>query len=253
MRIVAITGVKGGMGTTTLTAALAEALLTQGHPVLAIDLTPQNDLRLHLGMPWQATDGLASRIDAGESWLEGAWVSAEGVRFLPFGERGERSLTERFDHDREWLRRALHEIDFPVDGWVLIDTPVHHPSLLAQALAAAHAALLVATPEPATHARLATMEREIQQAAVDPLALHLAINRFDPTVTLQREIVALMKTKLAGRLAPVEIPEDPRMAEALASKRTVVGYAPGSGVASRIGTLALWLKARAGLRTAEAS
>ena len=63
MPVVAVIGAKGGVGKTTLAANLSTSLAEAGHPVLAIDLDPQNALRFHLALDRTACEfGLAGAL-----------------------------------------------------------------------------------------------------------------------------------------------------------------------------------------------
>ena len=46
-----IQGVRGGVGVTTLVAALGQALRAQGERVLLVECSPDHLLGLHLGVP----------------------------------------------------------------------------------------------------------------------------------------------------------------------------------------------------------
>ena len=59
MPVIALQGLRGGMGTTSVTAALAWALQQLGESVLAIDFTPDNLLRLHFNTPFELARGWA--------------------------------------------------------------------------------------------------------------------------------------------------------------------------------------------------
>lgn len=61
MPVIALQGLRGGMGTTSVTAALAWALQQLGESVLAIDFTPDNLLRLHFNTPFELTRGWAAQ------------------------------------------------------------------------------------------------------------------------------------------------------------------------------------------------
>ena len=50
MFVIAVIGAGGGVGRTTLTAALATACARRGRPVLAVDFDPQNLRGMHLGL-----------------------------------------------------------------------------------------------------------------------------------------------------------------------------------------------------------
>ncbi len=64
MRRLAVTGLKGGVGKTTLAHNVAVALARRGRRVLAVDLDPQHSLTTATGVSPDATAGAAALFDA---------------------------------------------------------------------------------------------------------------------------------------------------------------------------------------------
>ena len=85
MPLLLFTSPKGGVGKTTLSAHTAAILAKRGHRVLAIDLDPQNALRLHLGVSIREESGFLKAIDGRPDWRASAIDTPAGVRLLPFG------------------------------------------------------------------------------------------------------------------------------------------------------------------------
>lgn len=81
MPVLALQGLRGGMGTTSVTAALAWALQQLGESVLAIDFTPDNLLRLHFNTPFELARGWARAEQDGGAWQEGALRYCETSTF----------------------------------------------------------------------------------------------------------------------------------------------------------------------------
>ena len=57
--LIAVASPKGGVGKTTCAAHLAYGIAAAGYRTLALDLDPQNSLRLHFGIPLGEAGGLA--------------------------------------------------------------------------------------------------------------------------------------------------------------------------------------------------
>lgn len=85
MPLIAFASPKGGVGKTTLAAHIAALLAQRGHRVLAIDLDPQNALRLQFGLPLREEAGFLSEITRRPSWRQAMVETPAGVRVLPFG------------------------------------------------------------------------------------------------------------------------------------------------------------------------
>src|SRR6478609_8593424 len=85
MPLIAFASPKGGVGKTTLAAHVAALLAQRGHRVLAIDLDPQNALRLQFGLPMRNESGFLCDIAHRPSWRQAVVDTAAGVRILPYG------------------------------------------------------------------------------------------------------------------------------------------------------------------------
>jgi len=85
MKVIAVVSAKGGVGKTTLAANLASVLATSGRRVIALDLDPQNALRLHFGVPLDSIDGLSRASLSGDAWQRIMFDGVDGVNVLPYG------------------------------------------------------------------------------------------------------------------------------------------------------------------------
>ena len=84
MKVIAVVSAKGGVGKTTLAANLASVLATSGRRVIALDLDPQNALRLHFGVPLDSIDGLSRATLSGDAWQS---IMFDGVECHSLGLR----------------------------------------------------------------------------------------------------------------------------------------------------------------------
>jgi len=80
------TSPKGGVGKTTLSAHVAAILAKRGHQVVALDLDPQNAMRLHFGLPIAYEAGFMAQLGLGSDWRAALVGTASGVDLLPFGD-----------------------------------------------------------------------------------------------------------------------------------------------------------------------
>lgn len=94
MPLIVINSPKGGVGKTTLTAHIAGILAKRGDPVLAIDLDPQNSLRLHLGLSIRDEAGFANMLDRQPQWENSVIETPAGVHLLPYGVSDPRRTVE---------------------------------------------------------------------------------------------------------------------------------------------------------------
>lgn len=85
MPLIILSSPKGGVGKTTLAAHVAAILAARGAQVLAVDLDPQNSLRLHLGLPMSDEVGYANALDHEPRWQTSVVDTPAGVHLLPYG------------------------------------------------------------------------------------------------------------------------------------------------------------------------
>lgn len=220
MPVIAIQGIRGGVGASAVTAGLAWALQSLGERVLVVDASPSNLLRLHFNVPFDDGRGWAEAGQAGRPWQQAALRYLPGLDLLPFGHSDTGTLP-----DVAALARAGHY------QWVLLDTPSGSDPLAWQALAQADRLLRVLAPDANCHARL-------HQQPTAPQSV-LLVNQFSPTSQLQQDLLLLWQHSLTG-LVPVTLHRDEAVSEALAAKQPVGEYRPQSLAANEMVVLANW-------------
>lgn len=235
MPVIALQGLRGGVGATSMTAALAWALQQLGESVLAIDLSPANLLRLHFNMPFEQQRGWARAELDGEGWQHSAMRYCEKLDFLPFGHL---SLGEQRKIQLACQQNPLHWQNFLAQlkatgqhNWILLDIPTGSGLLTQQQLTLADDILLLITPDANCHARLH------QQPL--PAHCHLLVNDYFAASQLQEDLHQLWLQTL-GCLLPLLIHRDEALAEALAAKQPLGEYRPESLAADEVLTLATW-------------
>lgn len=238
MTCVAFRGLRGGTGTTSTVAATGAALHSMGVKVLLIDLSPENLLHLHFGMPYIDRRGWGRSLLDGNTWLEAIREIQPGLDLLPFGGL---TLTE---HNRiSYTFQAL------LPAW-----PAHLATL-----ASLYDMVLIDTPASERDAwplisecglRVITMEADPASfALLTGLPLHTyhhcLITRYDPLSRLQRDIRLLWQGQLGDVLIRQVMHRDESMAEALGQKQPVGSYCPDSLAARDASSLASWCLAHA--------
>lgn len=235
MPIIALSGLRGGTGVTSVAAGLAWALCQAGESVLVIDFSPDNLLRLHFNMPYQQPRGWARAEIDGQGWHQGAMQYNQRLAFLPFGivsgEERRVLLAPAAAWTRDWLAHlALLRASRRYD-WILLDIPHDDSSRLQPLMTYGDRSILLINPDANCHARLH------QQPLPD--GTNLLINKYIPTSLLQRDLLQLWLQTLEKRV-PITLHRDEAMAEALAAKRPVGEYRPDSKAAEEMVTLATW-------------
>ena len=249
MNIVAIQGLKGGVGTTTVVANLAAAIHSLNRPVLAIDLCAQNNLRLHFAMDLHDDRGFACQIRDHQPWYKAAYISHAGVQFLPFGhdvyDACVAAMETLMDTSPFWLEQWLNELDIDPDTWILLDCPIFPSPYNAAGMAVANTSILVLNPETLSYTALHGSNRARYLDFGDELNQLLLLNRYCPSIELERDITSLIKSDFEDALIPITIHRDESLRQSLAFKKTVIDSAPASQSAQDFSLAALWLTSRA--------
>jgi hypothetical protein len=203
-----IFGACGGVGSTTIIAALGRISARAGHPVLLIDSATPSFLPL--------------------------WFGAQSPRsytstFTTSGQPGQRPVHISCGNPEEVVRTFASEIDrFYVDGG-LFRTIESSPQ------SGSRRSLMVVIPDARCLAELNRLSRQ-------PMKLpFLLLNQFDHRQPLHREIRSLLDRQFGDLLIPVAISHDSDVSVALAQGTTIVDYAPGSAATSDLYKLNEWL------------
>lgn len=235
MTVVALQGLHGNVGTTSITAGLAWALRQLGERVLVIDLCPDNLLRLHFNMGFDSSRGWARSEFDNILWQQSAMHYVPGLDFLPFGQLSLAELQD-WQHNKRtqptyWLDKLNQLKSSNEYQWILLDMPFSYPLLEQPILTVVDRHITVITPTMNDHIRLH------QQAL--PNDSYLLINQFLTNSVLQQDLHLLWLQSLE-RLMPLIIHRDEAVPEALAVKKPIGEYSPNSLSASEITTLANW-------------
>lgn len=246
MRRIALINQKGGVGKTTTTVNLGAALAERGARVLVVDLDPQANLTLHLGVdpsrltPEETSYGvlvggtpiarairptttprlsiLPSTIDLSGAELELA--SAMGRETL---------LRDAFD---EWLGEWEREAgELPID-YLLFDCPPSLGLLAINGLTAANEVFLVVQTE---FFALQGLSKLVEVVQLVRKRMHpelrisgLVPSLYDSRLRLAREVLAELRHYFPETVFPVSISQNVKLAEAPSFGQTILQYAPES-------------------------
>lgn len=239
MSVVSLSGVRGGVGTTSLLAALGFALHSLGERVLMVDMCPENQLRLHFNLAVEQSSGWARAMLDGQPWHEHAWRLSDTLHLLPYGRlsavQSQRIEQRLIDEPQLWARRQV-SLAGQYD-WLLFDMPQRLPGHAG--VGPCLLSIRVAEADPACLALL-------QQARQEPghVQQPLLINRFDAGSALQRDLLLVWRNSPDSRLLPLTVHLDEAIREAMAFRQPVGQYAPDSLGAQDALSLATWCLAR---------
>ncbi len=234
MPLIALQGLRGGCGATSLSAALGWALNTLEESVLVIDFSAVNQLAAHFNLPADHPQGWAAALLNQQPWQQSALRYQAGLDFLPFGtlSAAQHAALQAINADfAAPLLQALPALKSHY-RWIILDLP--------------------ADLQPWQHAFAANADRLLQVLTLDAncqLRLHHArflphtlflINQFNANSQLQQDLHQLWISSLRN-LIPQVIHRDEALAEALMMKQPVGEYRPHALASEEVNTLANWL------------
>ncbi|EAM4773462.1 cellulose biosynthesis protein BcsQ [Salmonella enterica] len=234
MAILGLQGVRGGVGTTSLTAALAWALQILGENVLVIDASPDNLLRMSFNVDFVHQGGWARSLLDGQDWRDAGLRYTSQLDLLPFGQ-----LTAQERENPQAWQETLGEIGSAIQAlkasgrysWILLDLPYSASPLTGQLVSLCDHTLAIAQVDANCHIRLH------QQAL--PAGAHILINDLRIGSQLQDDLYQVW-LQSQRRLLPIVIHRDEAMAECMASKQPLGEYRSDSLAAEEVLTLANW-------------
>ncbi|MET0890710.1 MAG: cellulose biosynthesis protein BcsQ [Stenotrophomonas maltophilia] len=248
--VLAMYGLRGGTGVSTLLAGLADALHALQQRVLLVDMSPDNLLGLHFNLPFIEPTGWARAQMEGSDWRDAAFAVEDGLTVVPYGRLdlgGISAVEQQLAARPELWSQRIEALSADVD-WLLFDLPSHLPAHAASILRHARCdmGLQVVNVDSGSHALL--QRPELRDRAQD----WLLVNRYDPGRQLQRDLMQLWLHDFDARLVPQPVHEDGSAPEALASKLPIRRHAPASLAAADLDSLAVWCLTRANLDPDEA-
>lgn len=234
MAILGLQGVRGGVGTTSLTAALAWALQILGENVLVIDASPDNLLRMSFNVDFVHQGGWARSLRDGQDWRDAGLRYTSQLDLLPFGQL----TSQEWENPQAW-QETLGEIGSAIQAlkasgrysWILLDLPYGESPLTRQLVSLCDHTLAIAQVDANCHIRLH------QQAL--PAGAHILINDLRIGSQLQDDLYQVW-LQSQRRLLPIVIHRDEAMAECMASKQPLGEYRSDSLAAEEVLTLANW-------------
>ncbi|MDI9802577.1 cellulose biosynthesis protein BcsQ [Citrobacter koseri] len=234
MSILGLQGVRGGVGTTSITSALAWALQILGENVLVVDASPDNLLRMSFNVDFAHRDGWARALLDGEDWRDAGLRYTTQLDLLPFGQL----TVEERENPQEWAEKlgaicaGLRELkESRRYSWILLDLPHGVSPLTQQLVSLCDHTLAVVKADTNCHIRLH------QQAL--PTGAHILINDLRIASQLQDDLYQVW-LQSQRRLLPMVIHRDEAMAECMASKQPLGEYRGDSLAAEEVLTLANW-------------
>ncbi len=217
-KVIAVANQKGGVGKTTTTVNLAASLAHSKKRVLMIDLDPQGNATMGLGVDKNQLVFSITDVLLGDCLVKDAILKTESlVDVLPGNDSltiAEITLLEK-EHKEGFLKAALQDLDY---DFILIDCPPSLNMLTVNALVAADSVLVPMQCEYYALEGLAGLINTINQVQeqVNP---HLEIEgvlrtMYDGRSRLSSDVSKQLKEHFGNKLFRTVIPRNVRLAEA---------------------------------------
>jgi cellulose synthase operon protein YhjQ len=226
--VLAVFSLAGGVGKTSLVAAMGRGLAARGERVLLTDTCSFGVLPFYFG---------GREIKAGVIRTFSGGTSDPPIRVLTLD-------AERYEADPDLLRREMARGAQDVSR-VLIDVATGSSAMLHQAVRMAPILLVPVVPDMASVVTLQALEgffRNQEGVSGKPLQAWFVLNQFDASSALHLDVREVLRQQLGERLLPFAVHRSPAMSEALAEGMTVIDYAPNSPAAEDIMSLVTWIR-----------
>ncbi|MCC6191994.1 MAG: ParA family protein [Anaerolineales bacterium] len=241
--VIAVSNQKGGVAKTTTCVSLGAAMVERGFEVLAVDLDPQANLSLALGLPVNGLRRGAADVLLGN--LSAVSVSRAtaiaGLDVLPANSAMhlvERFLTVRQDYEYT-LRSALaaaHTFEI-----VLVDCPPSTGAIPYTALTAANMLLIPTQCEYfSTHGlgEVLDLVRRVRARTNPQLSYRIVVTMFDRGNRVHRGILDQLRGAFGAAVLDTTIDIDPKLRESQVFGQPITSYAPSSRAAQQYRALA---------------
>lgn len=241
-KVVAFTNQKGGVAKTTTTLNLGVALQEMGHRALAVDLDPQGNLTMSLGLnPDSVRPSMYDVLVNGVSIEKAIFHQELDIAVASIDLAAvEIALSSLIGRERA-LSKALMEVKDEYD-YILLDTPPSLGLLTINALTASDAVIVPVQCEYLSLRGLAQLERtlELVQENLNP-DVHIAgivPTMYDARTIHGREAVEVLRNSFGDLVFQTTINKTIRFAEAPVKGESVLKYAPDSQAAKAYRRLA---------------
>jgi chromosome partitioning protein len=233
--VVAVANEKGGVAKTTTTLSLGAALAEAGHRVLLIDLDPQANLTLALGVEPGFATITSSHILIESAPLDEARLKTdiENLDLIPSHasiEAAEQFLPIR-NHYTLGLRRAL-EAASPLDyEYVLLDSPPFLGAITTNALSAADLGIIPTQAEYFSAYALRNMMgliRRVREESNPSLGYRILITLLDRRNRTHRNIQEQLRQAFGEGLFKTMIEIDTKLRESPIVGLPITRYRPGT-------------------------
>ncbi|MGI5962458.1 MAG: ParA family protein [Lawsonibacter sp.] len=232
--ITAITNQKGGVGKTTVAAALLACLHQRGARVLGVDLDPQGSLGFSLGLDIEHCSTLYD-VFRGTHSPQSVLAHTDTCDLLPSNILLSAAELEFNKPGREFLLKTALSGFLDQYDYIIVDTPPALNILTVNAYVAADSLIIPMAPEVLSLLGVSQIKETIDSVRgyynSRLSVLGILLNRYNPRLNLSREMLDLAEqiaVQLDSKVFETKIHTSVAAAEAPAHGVSVMDYAPNS-------------------------
>ena len=232
--IIAMSNEKGGVAKTTSTLSLGAALAELNHRILLVDLDPQANLSLALGLENGAAEITSANVLIENSSITTAIckTDVENLDLVPSNTRiesAEQFLPMR-SHYLSTLQNAFHAVSLPYD-YVLLDCPPALGAITLNALSAANLLIIPTQAEYFSAYALRNMMgsiRRVRQESNPSLAYRILVTLLDRRNRTHRNIFEQLQATFGHGVFTTVIEIDTKLRESPIAGVPITQYKPTS-------------------------
>lgn len=247
MKNIVVTGIRGGVGATTVTANLTMAFHSIDQKAYAIDANPDNLMRLHFCMEPDNIDGWMIRKLNGEKWQQAGYQNSRQISFVPFGQVNEeqnQKVVTNLQHNPNDLVESFISThvtsEMKKENWQIVLLPeislldVYHYPLIKEA------DLVICVMRTDIQSYFSLQQSRYYQKLLQHCRPKLLMNGFQPFSPISRDMKLVVQHEYENELVPVLMHDDTAITEAVANLTSVLESAPYSQAAQDYQALAFW-------------
>ena len=230
---IAVFSLAGGVGKTSLLAALSRALSSRAERVLLVDLSAYGLMPFFFG----ARDQKPGQL---RTFSPPSATSDAPVQLITLD-------PEQLKADSAGQDALVREIQQYAQGAhrILIDLPTASGAAMRRVLRLNPIVLVPLIPDMNSVVSVGAIEsffqNQMAQSNAQSQPLYI-LNHFDPSQQLHVDVRNLLREQIGNRLLPFVLRSSPAISEALAEGMTVMDYAPGTAIAEDYLNLANWIR-----------
>lgn len=237
MPLIVVYSPKGGVGKTTLSASLCYSFSSIGTRTLAVDLDPQNALKLHFGVPVSDDRGLCEQLLVNEDWNRNIINRDDNIYVLPFGRDLKCSselLSQYYPRYFEQLEKLLNQTDL----LIVVDLATANENLIKYLLPLIDIVLIPLLSDTASLALLPRVEQLISDISdlKSSIVTKVILNKMDFKSKVCVDVENFAKEHLNEHLIG-NVHKDYSIIEANAYQKSVFELHPSSMAAYDINSI----------------